>query len=106
MVKRRHEVAGELGTLGLDQAGVHVSRHPRVGVPEHGRDLRQRRPGREQEARARVPEVENLSVAPVPGYKPGTGAGLANGPFYDLESTPRAITGRKPGRPLSGMSWG
>ena len=105
MVKRRHEVAGELGTLGLDQAGVHVSRHPRVGVPEHGRDLRQRRPGREQEARARVPEVENLRVAPVPGYKPGTGAGLTNDPFYgpgSLESAPRVITGRKPRRPRPG----
>jgi hypothetical protein len=27
--------------------------------------------------------VDYLSVAPVPGYEPGTGAGLANVPFYD-----------------------
>ena len=39
--------------------------------------------------------VDYLSVAPVPSYEPGTGAGLANVPFYglgSLESAPRVIT--------------
>jgi len=80
VVKRRDEVPGELGTLGLDQAGVHVSRHPRVGVSEDGRDLRQRRPGREQEARARVPDVENLSVAPGPATSRAPGQVLQTCP--------------------------
>ena len=46
-------------------------------------------------------EVENLSVAPVSGYEPGTGAGLANVPFYgpgSLGPAARAITGSQESR--------